>query len=496
MNLEAIWQKIREYTILFYHFAMTEGENKFMLVDADLLHGNNVPDEVMYFFIGSFAVMMLLAIFACDSFQLFHPIEGMREWKSKISIVKVIFFTAAVFSFHTFYKMLITISGGVLGAQASIDALKCLGTYINPISVMVYAYAISTMTFRKRNIQALFLGWALFLTPAAMSYSTLTREHVMLYIVAASFGVVGAVLYRRCSPYTCYFVLSVLYFVCKFFMIYYSEEMAIISSDHWPGKIGQYFACAQMDIILSFLLLMILLGYKEITTDQENLRIKKDIVYVGIMAVFMLCTVVSNQVVEVHAVRLDKERPVYDIPVSSMEDGSGEDNGDILDSEPVVSYVITADVANIRSGPGTGYDVVSTARRGETFSGTGKEEEAANGRLWYEIYIGSGSEATAWASSAVIEKQVTFPAGQLAGLWQGAQGSELILEEDGSCYYRYKSLREGGGTWEVDNQAVMHIYSEAFSYEIYARLNNGYNTTTMTIESDSASWLDEVFSKQ
>ena len=48
----------------------------------------------------------------------------------------------------------------------------------------------------------------------------------------------------------------------------------------------------------------------------------------------------------------------------------------------------------------------------------------------------------------------------------------------------------------MDNQAVMHIYSEAFSYEIYARLNNGYNTTTMTIESDSASWLDEVFSKQ
>ncbi len=503
MEWETIWIKIKEFVISFYNFAMNEGENKFMLVDMNLLYGRNISNEMRNFFFGSFVIMVIFAILACDSFRFFHPINDIREWKSKISIVKVIFFAAAVFSFHTFYKMLITITGGVLGSQASIDALACLGTYINPISVMIYAYAISTMTFRKRNIQALFLGWTIFLTPAVMSYSTFTREHIMLYIVAASFGIAGALLYRRYSPYLCYFFLSVVYFICKLFMIYYSEEILLLTSENWPGKIGQYLACVQMDIILTFLLLMILLGYKEITIAKEELNIKKDIVFSCITACFMVCAIVSNQVVEVNAIQLEKEEPNYYIqrepveeaPIESEDEGT-EDIEIALDNEPIITFVITVDTANIRYGPGTDYDVIMTAARGEGFSGTGAEEMADNGRVWYEIYINNENCQTGWASSVVIEKQETLPVNKLVGDWHGTYGSILTLEENGICYYKDGYAGEGEGTWEVDGQAILHVYSETLSYEIYAVLGEGYDTTSMTVQADSSSWRDEVFSKQ
>ena len=503
MNWEAIWLKIQEFAIAFYNFAMNVGENKFMLVDTNLLEGNNVPDEVEYFFIGSFVVMVLLAILACDSFRLFHPIKGIKEWKNKISIVKVIFFAAAVFSFHTFYKMLITLAGEMFGAQASVAALNCLGTYINPISVMIYAYAISTMKFQKKNIQALFLGWAVFLTPAVMSYGTITREHIMLYSVAASFGVVGDLLYRRCSPYICYFILSVVYYVCKFFMIYYSEEMLILTSNSWAGKIGQYFACAQMDIILSFLLLMILFGYKEITTDTENLKVKKDVVFAGIMAAFVVGAIVSNQVVEVHAVQLEKEEPNYYIQQNDVVKDTSESNDEqpendeiVLSNEPEIIYVITADTANIRSGPSTDFEVIATATRGEVYSGTGNEETAENGKVWYEIYLDDGHSNLGWASSSIIEKSEVLPINKLVGVWHGEQGSELTLEENGICYYKDGVSGEGEGTWEVDSQAYLHINCVAFYYEIYAVLNDGYDTTTIILKADSRNWMDEVFSKE
>ena len=498
MDWKSIWLKIQEFAINFYHFAMNEGENKFMLVDTNLLNGNNVPDEVMFFFIASFVVMILIAILACDSFRLFHPIEGIREWKNKISIFQVIIFAAAAFSFHTFYKMLITLAGGMLGAQASISALECLGTYINPISVMIYAYAVSTMTLRKKNIQALFLGWAIFLTPAALSYSTFTREHIMLYSVAASFGIVGAVLYKKCSPYISYFVMSIVYLICKFFMLYYSEEMLILTSESWGGKVAQFLACEQMDIMLLFLLLLILLGYKEIITEKENLKIKKDVVFAGIAAVLLVGSVVSNQVVEVHAIQLEKQEPNYYIEESEKNDTTAEvsEPAIVLDNEPVVFYVITADAANIRSGPSTDYDVIGGAPKGDVFYGTGNEEQVDNETVWYEIYLNDEQTEIGWASSAVIEKREEYPQDRLLGVWYGGQGSELTLYEDGTCHYKDGISGEGDGSWTVDEQAYLRVNSVALPYEIYGMLNEGYDTTEILMVSDSDNWRDETFNKE
>lgn len=42
MNFEIIWRKIQEFAMWFFHFAMNEGENKFMLVDQNLLRVDKI----------------------------------------------------------------------------------------------------------------------------------------------------------------------------------------------------------------------------------------------------------------------------------------------------------------------------------------------------------------------------------------------------------------------------------------------------------------------
>ena len=65
--------------------------------------------------------------------------------------------------------------------------------------------------------------------------------------------------------------------------------------------------------------------------------------------------------------------------------------------------VITEKAANIRSGPGTDFDIVDTASKGDVYIATGREETASNGRIWYEIYINDEATQTGWASQKIIK---------------------------------------------------------------------------------------------
>ena len=47
MNFEIIWRKIQEFAMWFFHFAMNEGENKFMLVDQNLLRVDKINTQTM-----------------------------------------------------------------------------------------------------------------------------------------------------------------------------------------------------------------------------------------------------------------------------------------------------------------------------------------------------------------------------------------------------------------------------------------------------------------
>ncbi|EHL14784.1 hypothetical protein HMPREF9630_00827 [Peptoanaerobacter stomatis] len=477
MELEAIWQKIVEVALTFYNYAMTQGESNFMLVNSDFINGNDVPEEAMYFFIGSFIIMILCAIFACDSFNIFHPIEGISEWKSKISILKVVIFAAAIFSIHTFYKMLVGIAGGFIGADASIRTLECLGSYINPIAIMIYAFAISTLTFRRRWFQAFMLGLAVFLTPSAMSFYGFTNEHISLYATAGAVAIVGGILhalfmYKKCTPFVACFVLDIVFFISKYFVIYYSDEVKLITATDMLGRVKQYIACEQMDFIFALILLLVLFAYEIATSETAKIKI-----YVVLPIVLAILTVLSIIFGKTEL----KYQPDYEQAVSLWENNNYEAarnafmalNG-YKDSDEYISKCTERINASIYE---QGLDLIQQ----------GDYEEAI--RLFN--LISDYSDAV-----EKIEECETHLTNKLAGIWNGEHGSVLTLNEDGTCYYVDGSSGEGSGTWYVDDKTTIRIETEALNYQLYASLENGYNTESVLMKATGSSWRDETFSKQ
>ncbi len=69
------------------------------------------------------------------------------------------------------------------------------------------------------------------------------------------------------------------------------------------------------------------------------------------------------------------------------------------------TMIITESSANIRSGPGTDYELVATGTQGQTYVATGTQETASNGRVWYELYLDDEMTQTGWASEKVIDFQ-------------------------------------------------------------------------------------------
>lgn len=79
-----------------------------------------------------------------------------------------------------------------------------------------------------------------------------------------------------------------------------------------------------------------------------------------------------------------------------------ETTEEVLEEPPADVMVISVSSANIRSGPGTEYDVLTTAKKGDTFIATGNQETVSNGTIWYEIYLDQEMTQTGWASQKVI----------------------------------------------------------------------------------------------
>jgi len=99
-----------------------------------------------------------------------------------------------------------------------------------------------------------------------------------------------------------------------------------------------------------------------------------------------------------------KETKAEDYYESVYEGDSVGENNWNMDELPIgETMVITESSANIRSGPSTDYDVVTTASKGDEFIATGNQETASNGRIWYEIYINEDKSVTGWASQKIID---------------------------------------------------------------------------------------------
>ncbi len=77
----------------------------------------------------------------------------------------------------------------------------------------------------------------------------------------------------------------------------------------------------------------------------------------------------------------------------------------VVNDESSITMVITSTSANIRSGPGTDYNVIKTVNNGDVFLATGNQQTTSNGRIWYEIYLNEEKSKTGWASQKVISFQ-------------------------------------------------------------------------------------------
>lgn len=293
MDYEQIMQQaieiIYEWAKRFFHYTMNVGENRFLLVDVDVVFNKNVPDNVKYFFIGSFLLVAVIAIFASDSFRIFHPFAGLKEWPNKINVLKVTIFAAAVFSLHTFYKMLVTVIANLTGDKFGDVMTNCLGTFINPISVCVMSIALTTVDMRKKGWQAFFLGLAVFFTPALLSYATVTNEHLAVSVVGISMAVLSGILYKRFSMYITYAIMSFAYLIGKFFMILFSEQAIILDGKTYFYKIGQYISCMRIDIGMIIVLLLILFIYKTVLAEMTKKSVLLNmLVVIGLLAVFIM----------------------------------------------------------------------------------------------------------------------------------------------------------------------------------------------------------------
>lgn len=69
--------------------------------------------------------------------------------------------------------------------------------------------------------------------------------------------------------------------------------------------------------------------------------------------------------------------------------------------EDLQEMVITAEAANIRSGPGTDQDVLTVAQAGTVFLATGETSQTGE-NVWYQIYLDGERTQTGWASDKVI----------------------------------------------------------------------------------------------
>lgn len=63
------------------------------------------------------------------------------------------------------------------------------------------------------------------------------------------------------------------------------------------------------------------------------------------------------------------------------------------------SVVVTGDVVNLRSGPGTSHDIVHKANKGDVLDKIAKQGD------WFEVVIDRSSNQTAWIYSPLVKSQ-------------------------------------------------------------------------------------------
>lgn len=154
---------------------------------------------------------------------------------------------------------------------------------------------------------------------------------------------------------------------------------------------------------------------KKQTNDSKTLFIKKKIplAFVNIVCVVLLGAMIHfvplgikwlGETTGYSDMNFDSDAQQYDSE-SQQNDLDSQQNGTESESEIEDIYMVitAANLANIRGGVGTGYDVIATAEPGKQFLWTGNQSDDENGATWYQIYLDAEKTQTGWVNMSVIK---------------------------------------------------------------------------------------------
>lgn len=337
------------YWDLYFGYLTQNGEINFSVLGVDALenikavaglHKGAFVDNLQFYV--PLLIIFTIAIFATDSFRVFEPLEGLSETFTKISMLKVIVFGATCFSLHAFYKIIASGLGTLFSAHASVESLFCIGTYFNPIVLMVYAVAISTLSLNRADgsLQAAAIGAVIFVSPTILSFTEFSTESVTIIVAGIILSIMGGILYKSpgfgvsdISIVDNYIKLSILYLIEKAIIIARAETVVVLTGETQLERLKQLGACMEMDLILIIILSAVLLIYDQCARDRE---IKKSIsvfVWIGIFTVLAVGAGFLNANTEVAADGNYKKT----VTIEPLDFPAGEVI-DLADYEPNDSY--------------------------------------------------------------------------------------------------------------------------------------------------------------
>lgn len=359
MNISFAWQTIVEFFKNFFDYAMNVGENHFLFLDYKVYNLNSNDDSHTAYVIITFIIMAVIYLVASSG-----SIDdlGKRIW----GFFKAVIFAAAIFSLHTFYKTFVIFVAKLAKDSTGSAIINCFGTYINPISIFVFAMILALGTYDSKTtswsclvqlyggkIQAFAIGLSLFFIPALLCFNTFTKEHVTIFLVAITLSFMGLIIYGRLTMFYSFLVMSIAYLISKYFLVVNSEMVSISDGvsiskpESIVNSICQYLSCMRIDIGMIMVLLAILLILRIIADDAGSRRIKGAITWTLIIIGFFVFTYPSRSVLDVAPVvyaRDGMEPKIEEVPVtvtsavasSSMTGSSGTVYGieNTLDGNP------------------------------------------------------------------------------------------------------------------------------------------------------------------
>ena len=134
--------------------------------------------------------------------------------------------------------------------------------------------------------------------------------------------------------------------------------------------------------------------------SQETVRVEKENNRAGLFVLFglMIFVALAYYYVNVYIPKLSTDNATT--AVKSEEKVEEQ----IVEQEEYNYIKIIVPEGNVRSGPGTDYDVLGVVHEGEQYIFTGNQDQPST-RVWYEIYLDEEKEETGWVSSLIAEIQ-------------------------------------------------------------------------------------------